>query len=774
MANPLRVLMVEDSEDDAVLMIHALKKGGYDPSHERVESAEAMRKALLEKAWDIVLCDYQMPRFTGLDAIALLKETGIDIPLIVVSGAIGEEIAVACMRRGASDYVMKGNFTRLVPAVERELKEAESRRRRRRAEESLKRSELEKTAILESLNDIVVYQNLDMEIVWTNRAAAESAGLTQEELVGRRCYEMWYGRSEPCVGCPVLLALETGRPQSTEMATPDGRSWVVRGYPVTNPEGDITGIVEVTTDITDRKEVEQALREAHDIINKSSTVVFTWKNEEGWPVEYVSENVVRLFGYEAEEFMTGGVNYAACIHPEDVKWVAEEVAEFDDKKDVREFDHKPYRIVAKDGSEKIVRDWTFIVRNAEGRITQYKGLVEDITERIKAQNEQKRLEVQLRHAQRMEAISTLAGGIAHDFNNILSAVMGYTQLAQMKLDRESEPYEDLKQVIQSANRAKLLIGQILAVGRSQEQEKQPMQLTYTVKEALKLLRSTLPSTIEIQEAYDKDVGIIDADPTQMHQVLMNLCTNAGHALQERGGVLLVSLQNAEIEKGSWELNLRPGAYVKLSVSDTGVGMTPEIMERIFDPYFTTKKKGEGTGIGLSVVHAIVTQHGGTIVVESELGKGSVFHVYLPSTRAREKKQEIQTETPVPTGQERILFVDDEPALAMLGKKMLEGLGYTVTAMTDSLESLALFRSDPEGFDLVITDTTMPHMPGDILAQEMMKIRPDIPVVITTGHSRRISEKKAEELGLKGFIMKPLIVRDLAETVRKALGDKPKG
>jgi CheY-like chemotaxis protein len=239
-------------------------------------------------------------------------------------------------------------------------------------------------------------------------------------------------------------------------------------------------------------------------------------------------------------------------------------------------------------------------------------------------------------------------------------------------------------------------------------------------------------------------------------------------MQEKGGVLLVSLQNAEIGKGSAQLNLMPGAYVKLSVSDTGAGMTPEIMERIFDPYFTTKKKGEGTGIGLSVVHAIVTQHGGTILVESEPGKGSVFHVYLPSTRASEEKQKIQTETPVPTGQERILFVDDEPALAMLGKEILKGLGYTVTAMTGSLEALELFRSDPEGFDLVITDTTMPHMPGDILAQEMMKIRPDIPVVITTGHSGRISEKIAEDLGLKGFIMKPFIVRDLAETVRRAL------
>ena len=776
MSKPLRVLMIEDSEDDALMMIHALKKGGYEAACERVENAEAMRKALVEKTWDVILCDYQMPRFNGLAAIALLKETAIDIPLIVVSGAIGEETAATCMRSGAHDYVMKGNLSRLVPAIERELKEAESRSRRRRAEEGLKKSELEKTAILESLTDLVAYQKLDMKIVWTNRAAAESAGLTQAELVGRRCYEVWPQRSDPCVGCPVLLARDTGRPQSTEMVTPDGRNWFVRGYPVIDPEGHIAGIVEVTTDTTERKKVEQALREAHDIINKSSTVVFTWKNEEGWPVVFVSENVARLFGYTAEEFMTGKVNYATCIHPEDLKRVAEEVAEFTIGKETRDFDHKPYRIIAKNGSEKIIRDWTFIVRDREGRITHYKGLVEDITERVQAQEEQKRLEVQLRHAQRMEAISTLAGGIAHDFNNILSAVMGYAQLAQMKVDRESEPYADLKEVVQSANRAKLLIGQILAVGRSQEQERQPMQLKYTVKEALNLLRSTLPSTIEIREVYDKHVGIIDADPTQMHQVVMNLCTNAAHAMREAGGVLEVSLQNAEIgarnaERGTRnaEVNLRPGGYLRLTVSDTGCGIAPEIIAKIFEPYFTTKEKGMGTGLGLSVVHGIVSQHGGAITVESEPGKGSKFYVYLPISHTEEEKPVVEKEAPLPKGNERILFVDDEAVLATMVKTMLQSLGYEVASTTSSMEALALFKQDPQRFDLVITDTTMPHMPGDILAREMMTVRPDIPIIICSGHSERMSKEKAKEMGIKAFLMKPIVVRDMAEMVRRALG-----
>ena len=394
-------------------------------------------------------------------------------------------------------------------------------------------------------------------------------------------------------------------------------------------------------------------------------------------------------------------------------------------------------------------------------------------QRDREEKARERLSSQLRRTQKMEAISTLAGGIAHDFNNILSAIVGYGQLAKMELDPESKAHADLKEVLQSADRAKLLIRQILAVGRSQEQERQPMQLKHIVNEALKFLRSTLPSTIEIREMYDEDVGVIDADPTQMHQVLMNLCTNAGHAMERNGGILEVSLRNVTVDPREPEsgVHLEPGPYLRLGVSDTGYGIAPEIREKIFDPYFTTKEPGVGTGIGLSVVHGIVTQHGGDITVESEPRIGSTFHVYLPLSQAEEEQPEVKEETPLPTGNERILFIDDEAVLAKMGKEILNALGYDVTPMTSSLESLALFKEDPKRFDLVITDTTMPHMPGDILAQKIMEIRPDIPVIICTGHSKRISREKAKQMGIKGFLMKPLVMRDLASTVRRVLDEK---
>ncbi|MCF8129454.1 MAG: response regulator, partial [Deltaproteobacteria bacterium] len=299
------------------------------------------------------------------------------------------------------------------------------------------------------------------------------------------------------------------------------------------------------------------------------------------------------------------------------------------------------------------------------------------------------------------------------------------------------------------------------------------QFKLIVKEALKFLRSTLPSTIEIRETYDNDIGVIDADPTQMHQVLMNLCTNAGYAMEQNGGILAVSLRNVDCGLRTAEYenvapNLQPGRYLELTVKDTGYGITPEIREKIFEPYFTTKEKDGGTGIGLSVVHGIVTQHGGTITVESEPGNGSTFHVYLPLSQGAEEPQAAKEETPLPKGDERILFVDDEASLAKLGKQMLKALGYHVTSATSGTEALAVFRDRPNQFDLVMTDTNMPHMPGDMLVRELMKIRPDIPVVIYTGLSKRMSKEKAKEMGIKAFVMKPLSMKILGETVREVL------
>ncbi len=393
-----------------------------------------------------------------------------------------------------------------------------------------------------------------------------------------------------------------------------------------------------------------------------------------------------------------------------------------------------------------------------------KRLEKEIKEHRQAEKEKRRVEAQLLQAQKMEAIGTLAGGIAHDFNNILTSIIGYSELAKMRILQGDDATSDLDQIHQSGNRAKTLVQQIVTVGQRQEQEQRPIQLGYIVKEVLKLLRAALPSTIEIREVIPKNTGIIHADPTQMHQVLMNLCTNAGQAMDEKGGTLDVELQNVSITEP--EMDLKPGPYLRLTVKDTGDGMKPEVTKRIFEPYFTTKEKGEGTGLGLSVVQSIVVTHGGAITAESNPGGGSTFHVYIPRTEQPEKIAETKTQKPLPTGTERILFVDDEPVLLEMARQMLERLGYHVVTTNGSFEALELFREEADRFDLVITDMTMPKMTGIELARELLNTRPNIPIILCSGSIDQALKGKAQAAGIREFMAKPISVRGIAQTVRK--------
>jgi PAS domain S-box-containing protein len=399
-------------------------------------------------------------------------------------------------------------------------------------------------------------------------------------------------------------------------------------------------------------------------------------------------------------------------------------------------------------------------------------ITRDISELKAAQQEREQLKTQLIQAQKMEAIGTLAGGIAHDFNNILGAIIGYAEMALYDTRQDSMEHYNIDQVLKAGHRAKDLVKQILAFSRKSEQNKQIISLTPIIKEALNLLRASLPTTIEIEQHIESNLDAIYADPTQIHQVMMNLCTNAGHAMADTGGRLSVSLQNVDLNAKAAALypDLSVGPYVKLSISDTGHGMDAGTVNRIFDPYFTTKSQDKGTGMGLAVVHGIVKGHGGTIQVDSTPGMGSRFDIFFPIME-KQKVSETEELKSLPIGSECILLVDDENSLIDLGKNMLIRLGYQVETRTRPIEALEAFREDPPKFDLVISDMTMPNMTGDILAAELRQIRPDIPIIICTGYSERINEKRSEELGLQGLIMKPFTIRRLAKTVREVLDQK---
>jgi CheY-like chemotaxis protein len=378
------------------------------------------------------------------------------------------------------------------------------------------------------------------------------------------------------------------------------------------------------------------------------------------------------------------------------------------------------------------------------------------------------LEARLQRAERMEAIGTLAGGIAHDFNNILMAMIGFTELARIEETPEARN-ECLAQVMLACKRAKDLVTQILTFSRMQETEKRPIQINPVIKEGIKLLRSSIPSTIEIREAIESKPAVVIADPTQIHQVLMNLCANAAHAMRQSGGVLRISLRQEEIGRGPGHASreLAPGQYAKLTVSDTGQGIDEASLERIFDPFYTTKRQGEGTGLGLSVVYGIVKSSGGSVEAASQPGQGTTITVYLPlATPARESAARPEPE--IARGHEHILFVDDEAMLTDLTGRMLQSLGYRVTTRTSSVEALELFRARCGDFDLVITDMTMPNMTGADLARGMLAIRPGLPVILCTGYSEIMTAEQARELGIRGYIMKPMNRRDLAKAVRDAL------
>jgi signal transduction histidine kinase/ActR/RegA family two-component response regulator len=402
-----------------------------------------------------------------------------------------------------------------------------------------------------------------------------------------------------------------------------------------------------------------------------------------------------------------------------------------------------------------------------------KQLKNEIEERKKSEAQNRELENKLIQAHKLESIGTLAGGIAHDFNNILSSIIGFTELALGEVKKGTMIEDDLQEVYAAGKRAKELVNQILAFARQSEEEIKPVQVSLIVKELLKFIRASIPTTIEIKSDINSD-SLIMGNGTQIHQVMMNLCTNAAHAMESSGGEIKVILEDEFIDKKSelTDLGLCEGEHLKIVVSDTGTGIDPSIIGSIFEPYFTTKEIGEGTGMGLAMVHGIVTSYNGKIFVDSKLDEGTEFKIYIPTTSQRLDYKPYETED-FPGGSEKILFVDDEAPIAKMGSQMLSRLGYEVTTRISGIDALELFRETPDRFDLVITDMTMPNITGTILSKELLKLNPDIPIILCTGYSKSISEETAQKLGIKAFGFKPFIQADLAKTVRKVL-DEVKG
>ncbi len=396
---------------------------------------------------------------------------------------------------------------------------------------------------------------------------------------------------------------------------------------------------------------------------------------------------------------------------------------------------------------------------------------ENITERKLAQEEKIKLAAQLRQTYKMEAIGTLAGGIAHDFNNILAAVLGYVELSMLDLEKGDPLERNLQEVYQAGMRAKELVQQILTFARKEEGHIQPTQICVIAEEAARLIRSTIPTSIDVQLTVESEAFAM-ADPTQIHQIFMNLFANAAQAMVTGEGQLSIHISEASLDASfqSMHKTFEPDDFLKITISDTGVGIAPDRLEKIFDPYYTTKHEGEGSGLGLSVVHGIVRSHGGEITVESVVDRGTSFSVYLPLS-VKSVDQPIEVSNKFPIGSEHILFVDDELPITEMSRQRLSLLGYKVTAVDSSFDALSLLAENPDDFDAIITDMTMPGMTGEKLAMEAQKIRPKIPIILCTGYSRRISKEKAASIGIKAFLMKPVTIKEMAETLREVLEER---
>lgn len=484
---------------------------------------------------------------------------------------------------------------------------------------------------------------------------------------------------------------------------------------------------------------------------------------------FVSPSYCRTFGKKEKDLL--GHKFMPLVHEEDQESTVEAM------KQLFFPPHAVYieqRAMTKDGWRWLAWVDTAVLDDDEN-VTEIIGVGRDITAQKITEEERKQLQTQLLQSQKMEAIGTLAGGIAHDFNNILTSIIGYTDLLKLKIPKSSDLNNYLDSILHGSDRAKKLVQQILMFSRKEQDTIYVLDPVPVVTEALKLLRSTLPTTVEIKELIDPDCGAILANPNGIHQTLINLCTNAVHAMEAEKGLITVQLSRVFLKASDVKdkPNVPEGSFVELLIGDTGCGIDPKILDRIFEPYFSTKEVGKGSGLGLAIVHGNIINFGGFIHVESEQNKGTTFHVYFPisSQKPFTIEHNPMNQDNLPEGSERILIVDDEELIATMYKETLEMLGYTVTAMSSSKQALESYQSSPDTFDLILTDQTMPDLTGVELASEILRFRPETPIILCTGYSAMISEHEAKELGIGKFLMKPINNKILAVTIREVLDKK---
>ncbi len=780
------LLAVDDKPDNLFALEQVIAEYCPDCKVITAQSAEKGLAVALKTPPDVAVIDVQMPGMDGIEMCRRLKSDNstANIPVILLTvHKTTPQIKAEGLNAGADEFISKPVDNAELAArikVMLRIKKAEDtlRLEKDRLEDAvrertkqLQESNERYLAMFENmLNGVAVYQPVnngeDFIFVDFNKAAEDIENVKKEDIIGKRVLDVFPNVEESGLLKVFQDVNKTGNPEHYPvfMYKEDRLSGWRENLVYKLPSGEIVAIYSDETEqmMTKLELVDSEIR-YRTLFDNANDAIFV-RDFDGNILD-VNRLACEYLGYTREELMQ--MTSADIIDPRQAPFVQDRL------KKLREFGSLVFETShkRKDGEIVPIESSSCVVEYAQKPFML--TIARDISERRQAEQERTKLQNQLRQAQKMQAIGTLAGGIAHDFNNILFPIIGYIEMTMENVP-EGRALRNLKEVLKSANRAKELIQQILTFSRQSDQELRPLRVESIIKEALRLLRSSIPATIKIRQRVEK-CGLVMADPTQIHQIIMNLCTNAYHAMIEKGGVLEVTLNEMEFDQYDTAAypDMEPGSYLKLNVSDTGCGIKNDIIERIFDPYFTTKEKGKGTGLGLSVVHGIVKSHNGHISVSSKPEVGTAFNVYIPMIETDSSPQEKKPDGLLRGGNERIMLVDDEKQIIEMETQMLERLGYRVTALTSSPEALEIFSSNPGNFDLVITDMTMPEITGMELSRNFMLIRPDIPIILCTGFSEIVTEEKAKSIGIREFAMKPVLRSKIAKIIRQILDKNEK-
>jgi PAS domain S-box-containing protein len=776
MATPLRLLIIEDNERDAALLLRELRRGGYEPIHERVETPEALSAAMDRGPWDLAVSDFAMPRFNALDALAIVGSRNIDLPVIIVSGTIGEDAAVSALKAGARDFIVKGAPARLLPAVERELREAAARAEGRDVSEKLADANRRFMNAMESISEAFAIYDADDRLVHLNshfRALfgrdwrSPLLGRTFEDLVRE---EIAQGLYPEAAGKEEAFLQERLRNHGLAGETflykiSDGRWLQARDYRMPD-----SSIFAVRTDVSDLVRRDEALQMSQASLATAQQIakLGSWEMDlvdaehlERNPVRW-SDEAFRILGYEPGEIAVSNTIFFEFVHPKDrdayIQTVTRAVAE-------RAPYSAEYRALRKDGREIVFQETATILRDAADRPVRMVGTSQDITER-------RATEERLRQSQKMEAVGQLTGGVAHDLNNLLTVVIGGAEMLEELLENQQPAAaRPLANIMNAVEQAASLTRRLLAFARKQPLEPRNVNINEFVTGMKPLLQRALGEQIDIEMRTDPDLWTAYVDAHQVEAAVLNLAINARDAMAE-GGHLMIETGNVSMdeEMAARYVDVTPGDYVSLSVSDDGAGMTPEVLARATEPFFTTKPAGKGTGLGLSMVYGFAKQSGGHMNIYSEVGQGTTVRLYFPRARfaTAEAAPARAGRDMVPGGRETILVVEDEAAVRESAVATLTGLGYKVLEAANGRDALAL-AAGGLAIDLLFTDVVMPgSMSGQVLVQELRKTRPGLRVLYCSGYTENAILQQGRLNGDTGLLQKPYRRLDLAQKVRAIL------